>query len=106
MKISPKNDLNFSTHPNETNDDTQRHEQEVAKQKSDDPNHRQLPRDELVATIGAGEKVPVLQLLGFEARRHIVLDDRFHARHNVLEAVLDLKVELLISVGRIGIFLR
>jgi hypothetical protein len=92
------------THPNEANDDSERHKKKVTDQKSNNPNDCQLPRDELVAAICSCKKIPVLQFLRLETRRNIIFDDRFHARLDVFEAIFYLEVYWLNSF--VGIFLK
>lgn len=55
------------THPDEADDDADRHEQDVADEEADHPDDGQPPRDELITPIGARQEVPILQLLRLEA---------------------------------------
>lgn len=79
----------------EADEDSDRHQYKVPHEESNDPDHSQSPGDELVPPIRSGQQIPILDLLRLEPGRHVVLDDRLHARIHVVQAVLQPKVKVL-----------
>uniref|UniRef100_A0A8D8Q4M3 Uncharacterized protein n=1 Tax=Cacopsylla melanoneura TaxID=428564 RepID=A0A8D8Q4M3_9HEMI len=71
----------------ETNEEPQREQEEVPNEEAGHPDEGNLPANELVHIVGAGEKVPRLQLFGFKPGRDLIFNDCLHADLDKLKAV-------------------
>lgn len=86
------------THPNEADDHTERHQNEIPNEESNEPDDTKAPRYELMVSIRSCQQIPVFQLFGFESRCYLIFNDWFNTGFDVVKAIGQMKIDWMIRL--------